>query len=144
MKKPTIQVCLAMLAVAGSAVAQSVDDAKQCREGSLDGLYVFSATGYTIVGGVAQPKAIVELIRFDGGGQLTVPGATRSVNGVITVIPPGGTGSYTLNADCRGTLTFSGGPSFDIFASPKGEDFWMIQTNPNNVFQGNVTRVSHN
>jgi len=104
---------------------------------------VFSATGYTIVAGVAQPKAIVELIRFNGDGTLTVPGATRSINGVIGQVPAGGTGTYTLGADCIGTLAFTGGPTFDVFASPKGEDLWMIQTNPNSVFQGNVTRVSH-
>ena len=56
--------------------------------------------------------------------------------------PPGGTGTYTVEADCTGTLSFTGGPSFDIFVAPRGDDLWMIQTNPNNVFQGNVTRLS--
>ena len=130
------------LTVSGAALAN--DDAPACREQKLNGLYVFSATGYVIVNGVTQPKAIVELIRFNGDGTLSVPGATRSANGVITQATPGGTGTYTLGADCRGSLAFSGGgPTFDIFASPKGEDMWMIQTNPNNIFQGNVTRVSH-
>ena len=73
---------------------------------------------------------------------LLVGGATRSVSGVIAQIPPGGTGTYTLEADCRGTLVFTGGPSFDIFASPRGVEFWMIQTNSDNVFQGSVKRVS--
>ena len=41
------------------------------------GLYVFTASGFNIVGGVAQPKVIVESIRFDGHGNLTVPAATR-------------------------------------------------------------------
>jgi hypothetical protein len=125
--------------VSGAAIA---DEAPSCRPDKLDGLYVFSATGYTIVSGVAQPKAIVELIRFNGDGTLTVPGATRSLNGVIAEIPPGGTGTYVLAPDCRGSLVFNGGPSFDIFASPRGEDLWIIQTNANNVLQGNVTRVS--
>jgi hypothetical protein len=113
-----------------------------CGVQALSGLYVFTATGSSIVGGAAQPKAIVELIRMNGDGTLLVGGATRSVNGVIAQIPPGGTGTYTLEADCRGSLVFTGGPSFDIFVSPKGVEFWMIQTNPDNVFQGNVKRVS--
>jgi len=125
-----------------SALAFADDGARQCREYKLNGLYVFSATGYTIVSNVAQPKAIVELIRFNGDGTLTVPGATRSINGVIGQSPPGGTGTYLLDVDCRGSLAFNGGPTFDIFASPGGEDLWMIQTNPNNVLQGNVTKVS--
>lgn len=113
-----------------------------CGVQALSGRYVFTATGSTIVAGTAQPKAIVELIRMNGDGTLLVGGATRSVSGVIAQIPPGGTGTYTLEADCRGTLVFTGGPSFDIFASPRGVEFWMIQTNSDNVFQGSVKRVS--
>ena len=34
-------------------------------------------------------------------------------------------------------------PSFDLFIQSKGEEkIWIIQTNPNNVFQGTATRVS--
>jgi len=141
--KQGLVIAAAALGVSGLALADP--EPKGCRPEKLDGLYVFSATGYTIVSSVAQPKAIVELIRFNGDGTLTVPGATRSVNGEIFSSPPGGTGTYTLGADCVGTLAFTlpPGPTFDLFASPKGEDLWMIQTNPNNVFQGNVTRVSH-
>ena len=73
---------------------------------------------------------------------------TRSLNGVIAQIPPGGAGTYTVanpvpnDPACVGSLTFTGGPSFDIFVAPKGEDVWMIQNNANNVFQGTVTKVS--
>lgn len=135
-------VVIALAAVGLPAAAAAEDDAAVCGAEKLNGLYVFSATGYTIVSGVVEPKAIVELIRFNGDGTLTVPGATRSINGVIAQIPPGGTGSYSVAASCVGSLSFNGGPSFDLFMSPRGEDAWMIQTNPNNVLQGNVTRVS--
>ena len=133
---------IAATALAASANALADDQPRPCSAETLTGLYVFSATGYNIVGGVAQPKAIVEVIRFNGDATLTVPAATRSINGVIGRSPPGGTGTYTLEAGCNGTLSFTGGPSFDIFVSPKGEDLWMIQTNDGTVFQGNVTRVS--
>ena len=129
-------------ALAASANALADDQPRPCSAETLTGLYVFSTTGYNIVGGVAQPKAIVEVIRFNGDETLTVPAATRSINGVIGTSPPGGAGAYTLEPDCKGTLAFTGGPSFDIFASPKGDDLWMIQTNANNVLQGNVTRAS--
>jgi len=132
-----------VLSLCVSAFAFADDRDAQCQAQKVNGLYVFSATGYTIVSGVVQPKAIVELIRFNGDGTLSVPGATRSINGIIAQIPPGGTGNYALDADCRGSLAFTGGPSFDIFVSPKGDDLWMIQTNPNNVLQGNATKVSH-
>jgi hypothetical protein len=37
-----------------------------CAERTLRGSYVFSAAGFNIVGGVQQPKAIVEAIVFHG------------------------------------------------------------------------------
>jgi hypothetical protein len=46
------------------------------------------------IGGAWVPKAIVELIRFNGDGTLSVPGATRSVNGTVASSLPGGTGTY--------------------------------------------------
>ena len=130
------------LCLSGAAFA---DNGPMCRVWRLNGLYLFSATGYNIVPGAAepsQPKAIVELIRFNGDGTLSVPGATRSVNGVIGRSPPGGTGIYALDADCRGTLSFTNGPSFDIYVAPGEQDLWMIQTNDNTVLQGNVTKIS--
>ena len=138
----TNRLVIATLACCVSGAAFSDSDDGTCSNATLRGLYVFSASGFQIVAGVAQPKAIVEPIRFEGDGTLSSPGATRSVNGTIFRSPAGGGGTYALGTDCIGTLVFPGGPTFDIFASPKGEDMWMIQTNPNNVFQGNVTRVS--
>lgn len=132
----------AAMALGISGVALADDDAKGCGLATLHGLYAFSATGYNIVAGAAQPKAIVELIHFNGDGTLTVPAATHSINGVIGQSPPGGTGSYAIDADCVGALAFNGGPSFDIFVAPDGETYYMIQTNPNTVLQGTVTRLS--
>ena len=117
----------------------------ECSLETLDGLYVFSATGHTLVGGVWQPKAVVEYIQFNGDGTLTVPGATvanRAGDGLITRSPPGGTGTYVLDETCKGTLQFSPGPSFDVFANPEGVRFQMIQTNTNNVLEGTVSRLS--
>ena len=98
--------------------------------------------------GPAQPKAIVEWIRFNGDGTLTSPGATRSLNGVIGVSPPGGTGTYSVaelvpaDRGCQGHLAFTNGPSFDMFIPARGGDFWMIQTDTGNVLAGVVTKVS--
>ena len=148
MKASKTALSIAAILAAGASTCALADDdgGRACRASKLSGLYVFSATGYNIVSGVAQPKAIVELIRFNGDGTLTVPASTRSINGVIGRSPPGGTGSYTVEADCTGTLTFDGGPAFDIFPAPSGDDLWMIQTHdvfaPAFVLQGNVTRVS--
>ena len=79
------------------------------------------ATGYSLIGGVWQPKAIVELIQFNGDGTLSVPAATvanRAGDGAVAQSPPG-TGIYTLGEDCKGTLQFMPGPSFDILPARK-------------------------
>jgi hypothetical protein len=100
--------------------------------------------GFNIVAGVAQPKAIVELIQFNGDGTLTSPGATVSINGVVTRSPPGGTGSCTITEDCAGSLAFGPpGPTFDLFVGLKDSELYMIQTNNGTVFQGTAERVSH-
>ncbi len=112
---------------------------RPCSLHTLRGSYIFTATGYTIVAGVAQPKAIVEAIDFHGDGTLLVPAATVSLNGVIA--RSAGVGLYTVDDGCRGTVTFTPGPSFDIFADHTGQQAWMIQTNPTNVLQGTVTRI---
>jgi hypothetical protein len=124
---------VAAVALGISGVAQAAND---CTLKTLNGPYVFTASGYNVVAGVAQPKAIVELINFNGDGTLSVPAATRSVNGTIARTPPGGTGTYTVDAGCTGKIAFKDGPGFDVFISPRGEKVWMIQTDSGTVFQG--------
>ena len=68
-----------------------------CGEYTLRGSYVFTAHGWNIVGGVAQPKAIVEGINFNGDGTLVSPYATVSINGTI-LHSSGSLGTYTVNA----------------------------------------------
>ena len=123
-----------------SGFAPAGGERRAARERTLRGSYVFSATGFNIVGGVQQPKAIVEVIAFNGDGTLDVAAATVSLNGVIMRSLPS-VGTYTVEDDCSGTIALNG-PTFDIFLSPDGDDISMIQTNPNTVFQGLATRRS--
>jgi hypothetical protein len=153
--KQHFRICVlaAAMALAVSGVARAFDDnddVKPCSNHTLRGLYVFTASGFNInAQGVALPKAIVELIDFHGDGKLTVPAATVSINGVVTPSPPGGTGTYTVDADCTGSLVFGPplappGPAYDLFVTFKGSEIQMIQTGPGlPVFQGKAERVSH-
>jgi hypothetical protein len=109
--------------------------AGDCSVQTLRGTYVFTANGYNLVAGVAQPKAIIEVIDFRGDGTLSVPAVTRSVNGTVARLGAGGPGTYTVDAGCTGTITFDG-PRFDIVISPKADKIWMIQTNSDTVFMG--------
>src|SRR6516162_10622308 len=143
--KSTVLSAAMTLALGSAAWA---DDHKECSDSTLRGLYIFNATGYNIADGVPVPKAIVEFIRFNGDGTLSVPAATRSVNGVIARSPANGTGTYTLAGDCTGSLTFGPpGPTFDLFAAPRATRFRMIQTTDPTpqagpVLQGIVERIA--
>jgi hypothetical protein len=123
-----------------SGVAPAEGEGRACTVGTLRGSYVFSASGFNIVGGVQQPKAIVEVIAFNGDGTLDVPAATVSLNGMI-IRSLHSVGTYTVEDNCSGTVTFNG-PTYDIFLSKDGDEISMIQTNPNTVFQGLATRTS--
>lgn len=111
-----------------------------CTLATLNGLYVFDASGYNIVNQVPQPKAVVEFLDFKGDGTLTSK-ATVSLDGVIHS-GIAGSGSYTVNQDCTGSLTFNGsGFTFDLFVAPNGSRFHMIQTDSNTVLAGESRRM---
>ena len=131
----------AAMVLSTSSVARAERTPASCGMYTLHGSYLFEAHGYNIVGGVAQPKTILEGIDFNGDGTLVSPFATVSINGVI-LHSSGSLGTYTVNPDCTGTLSFTAGPSFDIFVEPSGRQLSMIQTAPGSpVFAGTVTRV---
>jgi hypothetical protein len=153
--KSLITACAAtlplLLCAPGLAAA---NDAKTCKVEILKGRYVFAARGFTRPPGSTPgtpwvPKAIVEVIHFNGDGTLSVPAATVANPfgdlGNILEPPVVGSGTYTVNDDCSGILQFldAANLTFRIHVDPpRGNTIWLIQTNPaNNVFQGNAKRV---
>ena len=124
------------------AAAEEASNGHACSVHNLRGLYVFDAHGWNI-GGSAVPKAILQGIRFNGDGTLVSPFATVSINGVIS--RGGVPGTYTVNQDCTGTVTFVGGVMYDTFVRPDGGQVWMMQTSgpfgTPAVFEGTATRV---
>ena len=132
---------VAAMVLGKSHTARAALGPQACGVYTLRGSYLFATHGWNIVGGVAQPKAIVEGIDFNGDGTLVSPFATVSINGMI-LHSSGSLGTYTVNTDCTGTVSFTGGPSFDIFVEQNGKQLWMIQTGPGSpVFEGTATRV---
>ena len=142
---------LSFLCLPGLATA---DVSNRCTNDILNGRYVFNATGYAR--GAASgpgtpwaPKAILEVLQFNGDGTLTTPSVTAANpfgdTGAILQPGAGAAGSYSINDDCTGTVHFfdANSVSFKIYVSlPRGDRIWMIQTNPaNNVFQGVANRV---
>ena len=144
--KQAIVLSILALGVAGLAQADQGDHHDSCSLATLRGLYLFSASGFNVVGGVAQPKAVVEFIRFNADGTLTGGPATASINGVIVHTPVPGMGTYTVAPDCTGTLDF--GPpthfTYDLFFSPKADYLVMNQTGGPvpGVLQGTADKLS--
>jgi hypothetical protein len=140
-RRSLIAIAIAVAMTSGAGAGND-ENGKQCDVTTLKGSYVLTASGFTIVGGVPQPKAIVELIDFNGDGTLTVTGGTVSLNGTVIPIAPNGVGDYTLGPDCNGTLVFIPipGPTFSIVVETDGKSGWVMQTNQNNVFPGTLTR----
>ena len=95
-----IALALASLALLPAARAQSNDTdlPQQCGPGTLKGTYMSTQSG-TLNG---LPIAQVNRVVSDGMGGITGSG-TAVVNGVVTF--PVITATYTVDADCNGTLT---------------------------------------
>jgi hypothetical protein len=142
---------LLFLCLPGLAAA---DDSNLCTNDILHGRYVFNATGYTRnpAGGPGTPwvpKAILEVLQFNGDGTLTTPSLTAANpfgdTGAILQPGAGAPGTYSINDDCTGTVQFSDAKNttFKIYVDPhRGDTIRMIQINPaNNVFQGVANRV---
>jgi hypothetical protein len=145
MKFVQTQVAAAVALVASFAMqpiaSATEDDVVSCSARTLRGVYEFSASGFNIVNGAALPKAIIETLVFDGRGGVLTPAVSLSINGTIIQPPQGNPGTYTVDADCTGTLTFADGPMFDLHIAPYGKSVKMLQTNPNTVMQGTAQKV---
>jgi len=132
----------------------AADANRTCGDDLLKGRYVFTATGFTRAPNGAPgtpwaPKAILEILEFNGDGTLSTP-ALAVANpfgdtGAVLQPPAGAPGEYWVDESCTGSVHFfdAGNVTFYIYVEPpRGETVWMIQTNPtNNVFQGTARRV---
>jgi hypothetical protein len=121
---------------AAQAFADDNDGATKCTVKTLKGRYLFAAPatlfppafglmeGETAVGNAAG----FHIFNGDGTGQDYV---TFTLNGVDQHVPSPEPLTYTLNSDCTGTYTvLHGGPSFDIFVSPNGDEMASINIEP--------------
>jgi hypothetical protein len=119
-----------------------------CNVGMLRGLYLWTFDGYAKLGGNLVPKAVMQGLRFNGDGTTFNPFGTVNIGGTIIFDATGGPGTYTVAADCTGTLTPAPGisPTFNIYVGPGAQQVWTLETsNPNpaaiGVSVGTATRV---
>jgi hypothetical protein len=108
------------LVSAGLALAQSAGtEYLGCSNSTLNGSYAFQITGQILAPTpVAGPVAGVALTLFDGNGNLSqVDNVVHNGVAPIEDWRPA-IGTYTVNANCTGTFTFTPQPTNPADASP--------------------------
>jgi len=120
-------------------------DHPQCNLATLKGRYLFAEHGTALppAFGATEPTpsdaAGFNIFNGDGTGTAIV---TFSLGGVTVLENVSAPFSYTVNADCTGSLTVNvpNGPSFGMFIAPNGESFASIATAPPGNAVSNVAR----
>ena len=118
----------------GRGFAQNVENAavaKKCSEATLHGTYLFAYDGFAIQGNDQRPFAVAGYDVFDGNGNVKSV-SSFNVNGKITR-KEHVSGTYSVNADCTSTATYSDGTHYDQFIAPDGSKFTFVQTKPSEV-----------
>jgi hypothetical protein len=126
----------AALTTVGAGYAKNEDASRaKCSEATLEGTYLFAQNGVEIKGDDQRPFAIAGYDAFDGNGKVKGH-ASANFNGKITRSNEPLPGTYTVKANCTGTLTFTNGTRYDIFIAPDGSMFTFVHTNPELVSAG--------
>src|SRR5215471_2156308 len=128
---------LVAVASSGATTAGTANAAnpRQCATATLTGTYLFAGGGLSISGGAQTPLAFAGSERFDGAGH--VAGTNSFSFGGVATRRAAFTGTYTLAANCAGTLTIGNNLHFDFYASPSGDQFAYVQ-----IDAGKIGRAS--
>ena len=119
---------------AGHAKNEDASSRAKCSVATLKGTYPFAQNGVEIKGNSEQrPFALAGYDVFDGDGGIKGV-ASGNVNGEVFRKDPF-TGTYTVKANCTGTVTFRDGTAIhgDIFIAPDGSKFAFVRTDPDFV-----------
>src|SRR5215203_388174 len=103
------------------------DDGAKCSKATLDGTYLFAHDGVDISGNDQAPFTIAGMEKYDGNGKVKAV-ISANFNGNV-VRHESLSGTYTVKADCTGTLTY-GPEAADVFIAPDGSMFTFVQTKP--------------
>jgi hypothetical protein len=106
----------------------------KCSKATLHGTYLFAHDGIVTGGAGKGPFAVAGYDVFDGNGKVdTVFSANFS--GQISR-KEHASSTYTVKADCTGTITSTEGSQSDLFIAPDGSMFTFVQTDPSTVTSG--------
>ena len=115
---------VAAMALGTSATAGAAADGQVCSVHMLRGLYLWTFDGYANFGGNLVPKAVMQGLQFNGDGTTFNTFGTVNIGGTIIIDATGGVGTYTVAADCTGTLSITDGPSFNMYVGPGAQKIW--------------------
>ena len=123
----------ALLTTVGAGYAKNEDASRaKCSEATLDGTYVFAYNGVELKGNNDQrPFALAGYDVYDGNGKVKTV-FSSNFNGEVSRNETL-SGTYSVKADCTGTLTFEDGTRFDLFIAPDGSKFMFVQTKPSEL-----------
>jgi hypothetical protein len=132
-------VCLAATMAPGtSATARAAAETRVCSVGMLRGSYLWSFDAYDNFNGNFVPVAVMQGLQFNGDGTTLNTFGTVNIGGTIIFDVTGAVGTYTVAADCTGTLSPSPGiaPTFNIYVGPGAQQVWTIQSSPDSLAPG--------
>jgi hypothetical protein len=129
----------ALLTSVGAGHAKDEDDSSRakCSKATLKGTYLFAQNGVEIKGNEQRPFAIAGYDVFDGNGE--VKGVSSGNFDGEVFRNDRFTGTYSVKANCTGTVTFRGGGAAtqgDMFIAPDGSTFAFVRTDPEFVSAG--------
>ena len=152
--KPTTSILLAgAISICGIFLANHLDRAPvahaqaACDATTFTGAYGYAESGYAYdIQGNTYILAATGRMVADGNGGLT---GTETLSFDGTIVRRQYTGTYTMTGECAGTVTLqfasanSGAPIHgDIVAVNNARQINFVQTDPNFVFSGVLTRQS--
>jgi hypothetical protein len=100
----------------------------KCSKATLHGTYLFAQDGVHITGKDRAPFAIAGMEKYDGNGNVKTV-LSANFNGDV-VRHERLSGTYTVKANCTGTVTYSPTEALDVFIAPNGSMFTFVQVKP--------------
>jgi hypothetical protein len=116
----------------GTGYAKDETEAAKCSEATFDGTYLFAADGVAIKGDEQLPFSYAGYEVFDGQGKVEQV-LTLNINGKKVIHNETLSGTYSVEADCTGTATYSDGTRDDQFIAPDGSELTFVQTKPSEI-----------
>ncbi len=133
MKKNALFAAGALLLAVSLPSFADEETRETCAVETLRGSYLYLTQGYF----EGQPYASSGIMSFNGTGQVTLI-YTRSIERAQLYT----NGTYTLNANCSGSMKLATGTVNDFYVSPAGDSFNWVRGTGHGAVGGEAKRVT--